>query len=293
MSVHDADRFRIRTTTTAEAKYLTKSRSSKTASAIFDSGATHGLHWDEGLFTNKHRPVVTKVRGISNQTSNIELAGTCEGIHHVLHMPSCTQPIISVGQLLDQVGGELRFTAQHCYLVKKGKEGKEGKALLVAERDERGLYRTAMSAKEARELCKETADVHLSIQAQLLRERVHTLHRCLGHINKDKIKQVMRRNNFTNLKEQDLELLVGCDACNSGKIRKANRPKGNKRRATTFGHTVVSDASDWNEGNEEICKRFSRRGLALVLGPAAANAETHQNTGPRTAPQNPGERQNV
>ena len=236
-SVKDADQRREQMTT-AHAQYLTKStRPSEHANAIFDSGASHGLHWDKGLFTNKHKPVVTRVRGINNETSHIKLAGTCEGIHNVLHMPSCTQPIISVGQLLDQTGGTLCFTRSQCHHT----SGKERQ--LVAERDEKGLYRTVMSTKEARDLCEGTADIHLSVQAQLLRERVHTLHRCLGHVGKDKIKQVMRRNNFTNLKEKDLDLLVGCDSCNSGKIKKANRPKTNNRKATQFGHTIVSDST--------------------------------------------------
>ena len=52
----------------------------------------------------------------------------------------------------------------------------------------------------------------------------------------------LQRNNFTNLNIKDLELLTSCDACDTGKIRKANRPKEATRRPTKFGHTIRSHA---------------------------------------------------
>jgi hypothetical protein len=54
---------------------------------------------------------------------------------------------------------------------------------------------------------------------------------------------VLQRNNFTNLSAKDLDLLLACDACHSGKIQKARRPKKSTSRATVFGHTIRTDST--------------------------------------------------
>jgi hypothetical protein len=189
------------------------------------------------MFTSKHTPVVTSVRGIGNHRSRINTAGTVDGLHNVLHMPNASQPVISVGAFLDQIGGELRFTASKCYMWIKGR------SILVAKRDERGLYRTCMSKREANQLAEGTAKVNVSIQAQVLREQIHTLHRSLGHCGRKRMLQVLKRNSFTNLKPEHLKLLTSCDACHSGKIKKAKRPKKSSKRAKTFGHTITTDST--------------------------------------------------
>ena len=184
--------------------------------------------------------MITRVRGISGASTNITMAGTCEGLHNILHMPSCSQPVISVGSFLDQIGGTLEFTNKHVFLRKNKQR------VRVGQRNEKGLYATCMSPGEAAALTKasSTASVNsLSVHAQVLRENVHRLHRSLGHIGKDKMLLVMQRNQFTNLTPKDLELLLSCDACHSGKIRKANRPKQSTSRPSVFGHTVRSDST--------------------------------------------------
>jgi hypothetical protein len=232
INVKDSDRFAYCANLLA-----VNGRQSKHANAIWDTGATHHLHWHIGVFTNKHTPVVTSVRGVGSQRMKVSAAGTVNGLHGVLHMPACTQPIISVGAFLDQVGGTLSFSGASCY------PSLDGQQILVAKRDEKGLYRTAMTPQEALGITKGTADIHLSTHAQVLRERIHMLHRCLGHVGRERMLQVLKRNNFTNLKTSDLELLTSCDACHSGKIRKANRPKRASRRPTDFGHTITSDST--------------------------------------------------
>ena len=203
ISVHDAVKFKGKV---SMCQYLSKSRTCR-PKAVWDSGATHGVHNVEGLFTNQHRPVITHIRGISGATTQVEMAGTCEGLHGVLHMPSCTQPVIAIGQFLDQIGGTLEFTNTHLYLKRNGKR------LLVGERNEQGLYDTCMTVTEAAALTKGTANINMSIHAQVLREKVHSLHRSLGHIGKTRMMMVLQRNNFTNMSPKDLELLLACDAC--------------------------------------------------------------------------------
>ncbi len=221
------------------------------ASAIWDSGATHGIHWCEDLFENIHKPYITSVKGINNFKTPITAAGTCQGIHEVLLMPSCTQPVISCSQFLDQHGGRLLISKNNITWLKNKRR------IYVAERDSRGLYISAMSRLEANKIQKNTARANLSIQAQLLREKVHNLHRCLGHIGMKKMKQVLRRNNFTNLKEKDLQLMMSCDACDAGKIKRANKRKVATRRPTEFGHTVRSDTSSRQQISTKGKKRYA------------------------------------
>ena len=249
VSVHDAATF---TAKLAKCQYLSKNRTSRPAS-VWDSGATHGVHSVEGLFTNKHRPVITHIRGISGATTEVTMAGTCEGLHGVLHMPNCSQPVIAVGQFLDQIGGRLEFTNKAVYLIKNKQRS------LVGRRNELGLYDTCMSTQEATKLTTNKANISLSIHAQLLREKVHSLHRSLGHIGKDRMRLVIQRNYYTNLSVKDLELLLSCDACHTGKIKKARRPKKSTSRATTFGHTVRSDST-----SKQPIRTFSQKRYANI-----------------------------
>ena len=118
---------------------------------------------------------------------------------------------------------------------------------------------------------------NLAVHAQLLRERVQHLHRCLGHISKKRMAEVLRDNNFTNLTIQDLQLLTKCDACHTGKIRRSDRPrskqakrvntkrpvrrKHDKQRALKpdapcFGHTVCSDSTGKQANRTPGRKRY-------------------------------------
>jgi hypothetical protein len=247
--VHDATKFRVQV---ANCNYLSKARTSRPR-AIWDSGATHGVHHAEGLFSNKHRPVVTHIRGISGTKTQIQMGGTCEGLHGVLHMPNVSQPIIALGQFLDQVGGQLVFSRTHLYLLR------DNNKTLVGRRNEQGLYETCMSTQEAKALTAKTADINLSVHAQVLREKVYTLHRSLGHIGRHRMKQVLQRNNFTNLSVKDLDLLLSCDACQTGQIKKAARPKRATRRATTFGHTIRSDST-----SKQPTRTFNKKRYANI-----------------------------
>lgn len=217
--------------------YLTSSSSSTHYDSLWDSGATHGISGNIHLFKNLHKSKITQVRGISGKYIPVNLAGTCQGMDNVLYIPSCKQQIISASQFLDQNRGKLEFTTESIHWITKGKR------IQVGKRSSRGLYKTCITKQDIDKIFPKTANINLSIQSQLLRERVTHLHRTLGHASKGKMRRVLRRNNFTNLKEKDLELLLPCAACQSGKIKRINRNRTNRRRATKFGHTLCSDTS--------------------------------------------------
>lgn len=208
--------------------------------AIWDSGSTHHIVASDSLMTNVHTPAVTRVRGIGNTMTKITKAGTVDGLTRVLHMPAAARDVISTGSFLDQYGGKLVFTADDLHLHL------DGHRIRCAKRGEDGLYNTCVDLAGMAQLAQTTsseAQTHLSIHAQVLREQIHMLHRTLGHIGPARMKQVLEQNNFTSLKPTHLKLLTTCDACQSGKIRKRPMKKKATRRATTFGHTVVSDTS--------------------------------------------------
>ena len=176
INIHDADKV-------AYTSYLTPSKNTKVSSsryndAIWDTGATHGIHWNTGYFTNLHTPVITQIRGITGSSVTVRKAGTCQGMRNVLLMPSCGQPIISISQFLDQHGGKLETSNKTMHWVK------EGKRILVAKRNKRGLYSTCMKSKAVRKLARDTAEINLSIRTQLLREKIQDFHRRLGHVEK-------------------------------------------------------------------------------------------------------------
>jgi transposase InsO family protein len=181
-----------------------------------------------------------------------------DGLDNVLYMPRASQPIISVGIFWIKSG-----------VHSPSRQGPQPKKTekIVATRDERGLYTTCVSPEEAKELTSSTAGVYnaLGIHAQILRERIHMLHRSLGHIGKPRMLAVLRRNRFTNLKPSDLELLLSCDACHTGTIQKANRPKENTKRETEFGDMITTDTTS----KQNIATRNGKRYANVAVDEAS------------------------
>ena len=191
--------------------------SSNTAHCI-DSGANQSLHPDETNLHDKRPSEVTGIRGVSGKRTEVHTQGKWIGID-TLHMPDTERAIISVGQYLDACNARMIFSKKSVHLLLRH----SNKRIKIGVRDSDGLYSTCVSddilGRHA------IAKINLSTHAQVLRERVNHLHRCLGHISKERMAIVIKNNKFTNLKVSDLELLSCCDACNSAKIRKRNRPK--------------------------------------------------------------------
>ena len=70
---------------------------------------------------------------------------------------------------------------------------------------------------------------------------------------------VLERNNFTNLKPSDVQLLSKCTSCHVGKIKKKRKRKHSRRRDSKlhpkYGHTVVADSS----GRQTLQTRSGKR----------------------------------
>ena len=240
--------------------------SSDTAHCI-DSGANQSLHPDERNLHNKRPSEVTGIRGVSGKRTKVHTQGKWIGID-TLHMPDTEQAIISVGQYLDACNARMIFSKNAVHLLLRHSK----KRIKIGVRDSDGLYSTCVSDQILGRHA--IAKINLSTHAQVLRERVNHLHRCLGHISKERMAIVIKNNNFTNLKVSDLELLSCCDACNSAKIRRRNRPKPEpkpvktrrrkraknpktKPKAPRFGHTVVADSTSRQPIQTPSGKRYA------------------------------------
>ena len=223
-----------------------------TTSSCIDTGANQTLHPDENAIRNKRPSTITGIKGVSGKRTRVKTQGEWIGINTLLY-PKTERAIIAVGQYLDACNAKMTFTRTAVYLLLRNSR----KRIKIGIRDTDGLYSTCVPDHVLGRHA--VAKINLSTHAQVLRERVNYLHRCLGHVSKERMARVIRDNNFTNLKVSDLELLSCCDACDSGKIRQRNRPKpepktvkSRKRRrvrkqkrekAPCFGHTVVADSS--------------------------------------------------
>ena len=242
---------------------LSKTRRHKRA--LIDSGATQNVHPDKHALSQQKPSTVTGVKGVSGKRTPVTTQGTWAGMD-TLHLPPIDQPILSVGQYLDHVNGHLVFTSKYVFLKIRGKPGHTKIGVRRAD----GLYTTCVPSEQ---LGRHTAaNINLSLHAQVIRERINHLHRCLGHASKARMAEVLKRNKIHNLSVKHLELLSCCDACHTGKMRRANRPKPDaptqtrtarpqpkhkKPKAPSFGHTVVADSSSKQVTRSRSGKRYA------------------------------------
>lgn len=179
-------------------------------------------------------------------------------------MPDASQPIISVGAYLDQVGGSLEFTATKCYL-------KIGDSrTLVAERNNKGLYTSCSRDKytpspEHTSGSTNVGKINLSVEAQLLREKITWLHRTCAHIGKERLRRILSRHKFSNLRPEHVNLLLDCNACNMGKIKRGKRPRtSSSPKPKTYGHTLFSDST----GRQTIATAGKKRYANITVDAA-------------------------
>jgi hypothetical protein len=199
---------------------------------VWDSGASHHLTGEASEVTRSRQPPhrLSKIIGINGSALPVKAVGTMRGLQGVLLSPTAEQTLVSVGSYLDQHGGELHFTPST--VLHEHKE--QGKSV-VGCRQEDGLYRvtswpSALLGKK-------------DIQFQLLRERVHALHRCFGHASRNRLRTILKQNKIRGLAPHHVDLLSACDSCQLGKSKHASAPKVARTKATSFGERIVSDNS--------------------------------------------------
>ena len=113
-----------------------------------------------------------------------------------------TETLVSVGAFLDQHGGTLQFTGKHVLYH----ASKASKRQLVGRRREDGLYLACNlpAAPPKAFLGKK------QIQFQLLRERIHALHRCFGHATRERMRTILTNNSIAGISPHHVSLLTSC-----------------------------------------------------------------------------------
>ena len=206
---------------------------------IWDSGASHSIVSTTNNLKEKQPPPFKQIKGLSGQTAEVAAVGKYNQIDGVLAVPNASQDLLSVGSFLDQKGGELIFTSQTVLYVPSYSRTKQ--PTKIGERREDGLYNVSQNALRIK-----SASVNLSKAEQdfqLLRERVHMLHRLLGHVGKPKMKAILSKYNLVGLKPHHVDLMTYCEACKVGSAKFKSKNKVSENRARKFGERVMSDNS--------------------------------------------------
>ena len=225
-------------------KYCWPNRSSAVAFAaggwaqgsIWDSGASNHLCNTPAAVKDQKPARVGHITDIAGNESAVTGLGTMGDLTNVLVVPTATETLVSVGSFLDQSQGCLKFTAHA--VSYRGPNQRNYKP--VGRRREDGLYLAfRLRAPAAPKACLGKQQ----IQFQLLRERVHALHRCFGHASKARMKTILKNYNIAGIRPHHVSLLTSCDSCSVGKSKKSKAPKSSKSKARIFGTRLLSDNS--------------------------------------------------
>ena len=206
---------------------------------IWDSGASHSITSNVSDLNDTSAPPFKKIKGLSGASSAVAAIGSLNRIDGVLAVPMSKQNILSVGSFLDQKGGEITFTSNEVFY--KPSHPRTMIPTKIGERREDGLYTASDAASHipspAINLSRSEQDF------QLTRERVHMLHRMLGHVGKPKMKTVLAKCSLLGLKPHHVDLMTYCEACKVGSAKFKKKPKKSDNKAKRFGQRLMSDNS--------------------------------------------------
>ena len=136
---------------------------------------------------------------------------------------------MSASAYLNQFGGSLLFEADKVVHVRDNVRN------VVATRTRTGLYRVCW-------LPPAPARVNfLSVSNQLKRERVHQLHRCMGHAGINRMRAVLATGAVRGLTAADVKLMTPCSACALGKHVRKHVPAKTSTKADYFGQILSCD----------------------------------------------------
>lgn len=208
-------------------------------SYIWDSGASHSVSSDAQSLTNIKAPPFKSINGLTGRESAVRSTGTVGNIRNILSVPSAKQNLLSVGAFLDQKGGSIIFTNND--VKYKPEHPRTRIPVLIGRRREDGLYTALSHTFEV-----QSPSINLSraeVQFQILREKIHTLHRVLGHAGKPKMRNVLHHNRIGTLRPEHVDLMTYCHACKVGHAKFVPANKFSKSKATKFGERLVADLS--------------------------------------------------
>jgi hypothetical protein len=154
---------------------------------ILDSGAARHVEPVKARFTEiKPCPPVT-LMGIHGPFCRITQHGSVGGFRHVLFAPTATASIRSVSTLVDTHQQNVLFSTVGAFLCPSGAPP-EG-AIRIAARKEDGLFHIVPGA-----VPPPPVRALLSVASQIKRERVHQLHRTLGHASPARMRAVLTQH---------------------------------------------------------------------------------------------------
>ena len=141
---------------------------------ILDSGAARHVEPDKSRFSEiKSCPPVT-LMGIHGPSCRICRHGSVGGFRHVLFAPTATASIRSVSTLVDSQRRNVLFSSAGAFLCPAVPPSND--AIKIASRQEDGLFHILPGT-----VPPPAVRAFLSVASQIKRERVHQLHRTLGH----------------------------------------------------------------------------------------------------------------
>ena len=209
----------------------------KLTSTVLDSGASN--HLSPVVPGSLHAAPISSIHGLSGEGTPVTGMGKIGAVKDVMCCPGTTRRLLSVGSLIDQLGGKITFTKTSAY-----HRSANGKVTPIASRKGHGLY-VVTNAKYALGSNDASAEalVGNSVSTDVARERITALHRAFGHASKEVLRTLIKHHAFSGISEAHIKLLQPCDACLLGKSQKAPRGKESQHKAETFGYRLCADCS--------------------------------------------------
>ena len=222
---------------------------------ILDSGASHCITPYLSDLTNIKTRNHGKLRGVTGTTS-INTSGTLTNItggtiKDVLLLKTASRPLISTKKLLKKFGGYIVLGSQNATHISN-----EKKHTILGPKDPNGWYRIDRLPAITK------PDVNnLTLINQLKREKIQRLHRCLGHVSANKIRQILSTVPLMGLHSHDVKLLQKCESCGLGKPRRSSHKHKAQRKPTGFGSHLCCD----NTGLQRVQTRGGKRIVNVVV----------------------------
>ena len=204
---------------------------------VLDSGASD--HLSPVVPGSLSAAPITSIHGLSGAGTPVTGMGKIGAVENVMCCPGTTRRLLSVGSLLEQLGGKITFTKTSAY-----HRSAKGKVTPIATRKAHGLYVVTNTKFDlGSNNAGAEALVGDSVSTDVARERITTLHRVFGHASREVLRTLIKQHAFSGISEAHIKLLQPCDACLLGKSHKAPRGKESQHKAETFGYRLCADCS--------------------------------------------------
>ena len=208
------------------------------ADGILDSGAARHVKPIRSRFSDIRSCAPVTLMGIHGPSCKITHHGSVDGFRNVLFAPSATASIRSVSSLIDSHNQSVLFSADGAYLCPHSSPNDS--YIRIADRKEDDLFHIL-----PRSVPSPSVHALLSVASQIKRERVHQLHRTLGHASTQRMREVLTQHPQLDpgLQPKDVLLFTTCSACVLGNARRKPRPSKTSIRATAFAYRLHFDTS--------------------------------------------------